>query len=135
MSALPSAVREYKIEQLSFFRWTLILEQNVRSLGQVQQPDALFDVALVRVLMRLDVARDAALLGPELGGFAVEEVIVDPAVQLVHVHRIDPVLDAPVLPLQFRDRLFVALALIHVALPQGLGDPGQHLLAERDALQ
>jgi hypothetical protein len=83
LSALPPAVREYKIEQLSFFRWSLILEQNVRSLGQIQKPDGVFDVALVRVLMRIDVAHDAALLGPELGGFAVEEVVIDSAVQLV----------------------------------------------------
>jgi hypothetical protein len=65
--------------------------------------------------VRLGVAHDPALLGTELTGFAVEELVVDPAIQLIHIHGVDPVLEVPVLMLEFRDRFFVELQL-----PEGI---------------
>ncbi|MGA3240754.1 MAG: hypothetical protein ABSG03_31160 [Bryobacteraceae bacterium] len=35
------------------------------------------------------------MVGSEPGSLAGEEAVVNPAVQLVHVDRVDPVLDAP----------------------------------------
>jgi hypothetical protein len=63
-------------------------------LGQFQEPNALFVVAFVRILVGFDVTHDAALLGSELGRLAVEKVFVDATIQLVHVHRVDSILNA-----------------------------------------
>ncbi len=67
----------------------LSFEQLVRTLGQLQQLDPVLNVGLVGGLVRRDVAEEAVLLGPPLGGLAVEEGGVDPAVALVQLHRVD----------------------------------------------
>jgi hypothetical protein len=65
-SVLPSRVRKHKIHQLPFFVRRLSFEQRVRPVRQLQQFDAVLDVAVIGRPVRLDVAHDAALLGTEL---------------------------------------------------------------------
>jgi hypothetical protein len=92
---LPTAVRKYRIEQLSFFRWRLILEQKMCSLGEFEHFDAFLDIAPICVLVGFDVAHDPALVATEFGRLLIEEFIADAPIQLVHVHRIDPPLQTP----------------------------------------
>jgi hypothetical protein len=82
--------------------------------------------------VRFNLAHHPALVRSELGRFTIEEVAIDPAVQLVHVRRVDPILDAPMLALELYDGLVVELTFIVAALAQRLGDPGRRLVAERD---
>ncbi|MFB3778738.1 MAG: hypothetical protein ACE141_14060 [Bryobacteraceae bacterium] len=91
-SVLPGAVRNHEVEEFPFFRRRLGLEQQVGPLRQFEKLDPLVDIVLVSDLMRLHVAQETALHGAPFGGFGVEEVTVDPAVQLIQVHGIDAVL-------------------------------------------
>ncbi|HOL72029.1 MAG TPA: hypothetical protein PKW45_11335 [Bryobacteraceae bacterium] len=85
--------------------------------------DAFLNVGPVGGLVRLDVAQDAVLLGAPLGRLAVEERVVDPAIQLVHVHRVDAILEAAVLRLEPSDRFVVEGLLVVVAFTQRGDDP------------
>jgi hypothetical protein len=107
-----------KFQQFPFLASRPTREQSMRLVRQLQQFDAFFNVVAVGHLVRLCVAHDPALLGTKLTSLAVEELVVDPAIQLVHVHGVDPILKAPVLTLEFRDRLFVELLLVLVAFAQ-----------------
>jgi hypothetical protein len=49
------------------------------------------DIALIRAWMRLNISHKARLFGSELRGFPIEEFVVDPSVQLIQVHGVDPV--------------------------------------------
>jgi hypothetical protein len=111
----PSAVREYKIQELPFFRCGLTLEQGVRIVRQFQELDALLDIAVVGRLVRPQIANDGDLRGAHLRGLGIEKVVGDPAVQLILVHGVDAVLETAVLTLKLGDGVVVELAFVAVA--------------------
>jgi hypothetical protein len=114
-AAFPGAVREYEIQEFAFFRCELTFEQDVRVVRQFQELDAFLDIATVGGLVRLQVAHDGRLRRAHPGGLCVEEVVADPAVQLVLVHGVDAVLEAAMLTLELGDGVVVELAFITVA--------------------
>ncbi|MGO9230799.1 MAG: hypothetical protein ACLQKA_16535 [Bryobacteraceae bacterium] len=113
-AAFPRAVREYKIQELPFFRCGLTLEQGVRIVRQFQELDAFLDIAVVGRLVRPQVANDGRLRRTHLRGLGVEEVVGNPAVQLVLVHAVNAVLEAAVLTLKLGDGIIVELAFVPV---------------------
>ena len=72
---------------------------------------------LVRILVLLDQLQGLPLLFTPLRSLAVEEVSVEPAVELVDVYHVDTVLQTNVLGLDPPDRVFVMLLLVAVADP------------------
>ena len=134
-AALPGAVREYEIQEFAFFGWGLTLELDVRTLRQFHQLDAFLNVGPARGLVRRHVAHDGRLRRARLTCLGVEEVVADPAIQLVHVHRVDAVLEAAVFTFKLGDGIVVELAFITVALAERMAHPHQRLRAERDPLQ
>ena len=84
--------------------------------GQLEQLDAVFDVALVGVLVSLDVAQDSVLLASPVGGLAVEERGVDPPIQLVQIHGVQACLNLVVVSLQAGDGLVALVLLVRMAL-------------------
>ncbi len=105
----------------------------MRAVGQAQELDAFLDVGPVGGLVRLDVAQDAVLLGAPLGRLAVEEGVVDPPIQLVHVHRVDAVLETAILGLEPSDGFIMEGLLVLVAFAQRGDDPLQNVLRERES--
>ncbi|MHB8613572.1 MAG: hypothetical protein ACYDAL_14275 [Candidatus Dormibacteraceae bacterium] len=65
----------------------------MRATGQSEQPDAGVGVAPVGRPVPLDRLRDPVLFGPPLEGLAIVEGLADLAVQLVHVHLVQAVLE------------------------------------------
>ncbi len=85
--------------------------------------------------MRLDLAHNGRLLLTDLRGLGVEEVVADAAVELVHVHAVDAVLQTAVFALKLGDGLVVKLLLVGVAAAERPAHPVQCLLGERDPLE
>jgi len=85
--------------------------------------------------MGLNVAHDATLPGAELAGLSVQEIVIDSAVQLIRIHRIDPILLAPVFALKARDRVLVDLLLVSLTLPKRCPDPRDYFATERQSIQ
>ena len=75
---------------------------------------------MVRILVSADQLETLLLFGAPLRCLAVEEVGVDPTIELVDVHCINTVLQTIVLGLNPSDRVFVVLLLVAVTDPQGL---------------
>ncbi|HVC78265.1 MAG TPA: hypothetical protein VND96_17280 [Candidatus Micrarchaeaceae archaeon] len=84
--------------------------------GKFQQLDAVFDVALVGVLVDLNVAQDSVLFASPLGCLAVEERGVDPPVELIQIHGVQACLNLVVVSLQAGDGLVALVLLVRMAL-------------------
>jgi len=78
------------------------------------------------------IAEDLALLLTPLRRLGVVEGAVDPAVELVEIHRVDSALKPLVVGLQTRDGLVVEALLVCVALVERILDEGKHIVLECD---
>ena len=91
--------------------------------GQLQELDAVFDIALVGILMDLNVAQDSVLVASPVGGLAVEERCIDPSVKLVQIHCVQACLNLVVVSLQACDGLLAFVLLVSMALAQSSCNP------------
>ncbi len=92
----------------------------MRCARKFEKFDTFFEVALVGFLVVRDGLVDLVLLLTPLSRPLVEELLRDPAVELVDVHLVDPVLEALVVLVEALNRLVMELLLIDVALSEGL---------------
>jgi hypothetical protein len=115
-SILPGAVRKYKIEKPSFLTRFLLLEQFVGTAAEFEQPNPFFHVRLVCCLVFLKGAQELALFRTPLSRLPIKEDGVDPPVKLVHVHRLDAVLEPCVFLLKPGHRLFMVFLFVLVTL-------------------
>ncbi len=83
----------------------------------LQEPDPLLDVVLVRLLVSLDPGPDLRLLFTPRGDVAAVERLLDLPVQLIQVDLVDSVLEFGVLGIQLLDGAAVDLRLLLLALP------------------
>jgi hypothetical protein len=49
---------------------------------------------------RRDIVHDADLLGPEVGGLPIKEVVIDPAIEPIHIHCVNSILHTALLTLE-----------------------------------
>ncbi|MBM3771387.1 MAG: hypothetical protein FJW27_08890 [Acidimicrobiia bacterium] len=131
----PRAVRYQEIEQPPLFARSLAFKQAAGASCEFEKPHAVSHVRLVGGLMVPDQPQALGLFGTPLLGEPIERGRVDSPVQLVHVHRVHPVLKSCVLCLQPRHGLVVGLAFVFVALSKGLAYPAQNVVVEHEAVQ
>jgi hypothetical protein len=116
---LPGAVRKHEVEQAPLFAGWLANEQLVGVFCEFEKADAFFKIGLVSTLVLFDGALAPVLLLAPFGGLAVEESGIDPTVELVEIHGVDPRLESIVFRLQVRDGVLMVTALILMARAQG----------------
>src|SRR5262249_28037448 len=130
LPALPGAVRNYEIEEPTFFTWILLLEQPLCIPREFEQPDAFVKVGSIGGLMPLDFAKTPILLGAPLGRHVVKECGLHLAVELVHVQGMHAALKSVVSGPQPADCGFVLPLLVGVAGAQGVTHPIEDFLVE-----
>ena len=65
----------------------------------------------------------------------MEEVHINPPIELVDVHGIDPIMRTIVLGLNPTGRIFISLFFVTMAYPQSLRYPSKHLVIETETFQ
>ncbi len=115
----PCAVRNNEIQKTTFFEWVFLRKQSVGVAGHLQKADAFLEIGLVGLLVPGDLPQAAVLLRAEIGGELVEEVGIDPAIQLVDVHGVSPGLQAIIFSLEAGERRSMLGGLVVMALLQG----------------
>jgi HTH-type transcriptional regulator, competence development regulator len=130
LPALPGAVRNYEIEESTFFARLLLLEQSLCIPREFEQPDPFLKVGSIGGLMPLDFAKTPILFGAPPGGHAIEKCAIHLAVELVHVHGIHAALKPVVFRPQPTNCGFVLPLLVGVAGAQGIAHPSENFLVE-----
>src|SRR5262249_406104 len=128
LPTLPGAVRNYEIEEPTFFARFLLLEQSLGISRKFEQPNAFLKVGSIGGLMPLDFAKTPILLRPPLGRHAIKKYCVHLAVEFVHVHGVHATLKPVVFDAQPADGRFVLALLVGVAGAERVANPGQNLV-------
>jgi hypothetical protein len=81
-------------------------------------------------LQALNFAQAAVLLLPPLVRYALEELRIDEAIELVDVHRVNAFIEPFVFALVTPDRLLMLAAFVGVAGVQRVAHPFHHLVVE-----
>ena len=130
LPALPSAVRNYEIEEPTFFAWFLLLEQSLRFARQFEQPNPFLKIGLIGGLMSLDFTQATILPGAPLSGHAIKKCAVYLPVELVHVHGVHATLKPVVFGPKPANRCLVLSLSIGVAGVERVAEPGEDFLVE-----
>ncbi|WP_284272096.1 hypothetical protein [Bradyrhizobium iriomotense] len=126
----PCRVRKYKIQKATFVRSSAFFEEALRILGNRQQSYALIHIGLFGSLVTADLPQAALLLFTPFRCHPVVHDCVDPAVELVDVHRAQALREAVIFCLEPLYRLTMFLRFVFVALVQPFGDPFLNVVGE-----
>ena len=93
----------------------LAFEQVLGVLGKFEKLDALVHVRLLGILVPFDVVQAAILFLAPFSGHLVEKDRVHPSVELINIHRLDPLTETLVLRLKPFDRFLMFVPLVGMA--------------------